>query len=37
MEYVLKPVDPEEFHKTFQRVMENISSNIEKKEKQEKK
>ena len=26
-----KPVDPEEFHKTFQRVMENISSKIEKK------
>ena len=22
VDYVLKPVDPEEFHKTFQRVME---------------
>ena len=30
VDYVLKPVDPEEFHKTFQRVMENISSKIEK-------
>lgn len=37
VDYVLKPVDPEEFHKTFQRVMENISSKIEKKEQQEKK
>ena len=26
VDYVLKPVDPNEFHKTFQRVMENISS-----------
>lgn len=30
VDYVLKPVDPNEFHKTFQRVMENISSKEEK-------
>ena len=32
VDYVLKPVDPKEFHKTFQRVMENLSSKAEKKE-----
>ena len=32
VDYVLKPVDPEEFHKTFQRVMENLSTRAEKEE-----
>ena len=37
VEYVLKPVDPNEFHKTFQRVMENISSKEEKQKQQNRK
>lgn len=36
VDYVLKPVDPEEFHKTFQRVMEHLSTREEKKELQNK-
>ena len=37
VDYVLKPVDPNEFHKTFQRVMENISSKEEKQKQQNRK
>ena len=33
-DYVLKPVDPAEFHKTYQRVISNISSRLADEEKQ---
>ena len=34
VDYVLKPVNPEEFHKTFERVQGKIQSRIEDEEKQ---